>query len=584
MGRWWIPALALSCALGGTPGAGRASTGQTPDPGAAEVFRHYRQAVERTFVRDEPGARRFLAVAQVGESPYRVTWHRLVGDMDGDGGGEVLLERWRFTIDPIGFGFTGDYRAQVLNGANGRVLWTYRNEFHGGFPALAIEIRLSGGEAGLLFPKIDNQSAQSPTYRLTLEAVDSGGQGVWTRAFTTTCNLATGGIAGTDVPSAFQRFDPDGDAPTDFLVALTDYVKASVPDRAVARSEVFVLDARDGSMKPLGEVGPDVYWFHSIQAGPDLDGLGGDDIVIAGEENSPDSYLEARSGVDGGTIWRTEAYLGWYPWAAALPDMNSDGSADLIVGWDRPNTNERVFQISDARGVRPLWKAEGTFPYLLGDQDGDGTIDVGAYDFVHKRRKSGARFKAFSRGRLLYEESHVERLPECSGFCISGGFYLNAGDLDGDALRDTYVLTSVPTNDKPKRWEYAVADADGSLLYQELDLAPVRGTLDRGAGGDLVGFERTGAGVVRVTAYDGITRRSLWSRSYRMTGARNLGPYGPYGAAMELDGHAGVEVVVTLAGRRVETLLALDGTTGEILWQRPVTGAARVGTSPEETP
>lgn len=568
--------LILCVLLLGAPATAGSDDRAAPDERAARAFKSYRTAVERALIRGEPAMRRFFTAVRAAEDRHRVTWHRAIGDLNGDGSRDVLVERWRFTVDPVGFGLTGDYRAQVLGGDRGTLLWSYRNEYSGGFPVLAFKIRLGGGAPGLLFPKIDNQSAESPTYRLTLQAIDGYGRGVWQRAFTSTFSWFTGDVAGTDVPFAFQKFDPDGDAATDFLVALTDYVKAAVPDRAVARSEIFTLDARDGSLVFRGSAGPDVYWFHSIQAGPDIDGEGGDDVVIAGEENSPDSYLEARSGLTGETIWREETHLGWNPWAHAVPDMSSDGEKDLIVGWTRPRTNKRLFQIWDARRARPLWKQEGTFPYLLGDVDEDGAADIGAYEFVHTRKRSGARFMAFSRGLLLYKASYVHKLPECQGFCFSFGFYLDAGDIDGDRLRDTYVLSTHPSKGKPKRVEYAVAGADGGLLYRERNLVPVLGSIDGGRGDDLVGFTRSEEDVVTISAYDGITRRTLLSRPYEMTGAHNLGAFGAYDAAVDLDGDGNSELLVKLSGKGAETLMALDGATGNILWQRPVTGNAKV--------
>ncbi|MDQ3915374.1 MAG: hypothetical protein M3323_08630 [Actinomycetota bacterium] len=574
MGKRRTAALLLAIALA-------ASAPATADPiglgSPRKAFAAYRRAVERAIERGDADARRFFETVQAGDDRQVFYWHRGIDDLDGDGAQEVLLERWRVTMDPIGFGFSGDYRAQVLDGARGSTRWTYRNEFSGGFPVLALRISLGEGMPGLLFPKIDNQSAESPTYRLTFDAVlGSSGEAVWTRAFTSTYNLATGSIAGTDAPTALQKFEPDGDETTELLVALTDYAKAALPDRAVARSEVYVLDAADGSLRPLGEVGPDLVWFHSIQAGPDVDGLGGDDVVIAGNENSEDAYLEARSGIDGATIWRTPARIGWHTWAAALPDMNADGRRDIVVGWDRPNTNERVFQVWDAREPRPLWKAEGVFPYLVGDVDSDGTTDIGAFDLVHTRKRTGARFKAFSRGRLLYRTSHVRKLPDCDGVCFSFGFYLNAGDIDGDRLRDTYVLVAMPTKGKPKTIEYAASGADGSILYRRRNLAPLLGSLGGSAADDLLGFARAGHDVIRVAAYDGPTMRALWTRSYRMAGAKNLGPYGAYDGAIELDGGGRGELLLTVAGKSASTLVALDGGSGDLLWQRPVTGGRRV--------
>jgi hypothetical protein len=87
-----------------------------------------------------------------------------------------------------------------------------------------------------------------------------------------------------------------------------------------------------------------------------------------------------------------------------------------------------------------------------------------------------------------------------------------------------------------------------------------------------VGSTRSEKGIVQVTAYEGVGRRILWSRAFRMKGARNLGPYGAYDAAAELDGDGGTELVVTVTAPDAVTLLALEGATGNILWQRPIRG------------
>ena len=546
--------------------------GSRPTNIARIAFEEYRTTLERALTRGDPELRRFYEYLQTADDRFRIDWHRSIHDLTGDGAEEILVERLRFTIDEVTFSFTGDYRARLLNGRTGRFLWDYENEYEGGFPVLAMTMRVGRGVPGLLFPKVDMQSAESPTYRLSLAAADARGKLRWERTFTSSYNLATGDVAGTDAPVAFERFDPDGDAPSDFLIGLTDYVKAAVPDRAVARSDLLILDGRDGELREMGTVGPDTYWFHSIQAGPNIDGTPGEDIVIAGEENSPDSYLETRSGLSGDTIWRRSTHLGWYPWAHRMPDMNGDGNDDMIVGWDRPQSNERVFQIWDAREGRSLWKAEGTFPYLLGDADNDSITDIGAFQFVHTRKRSGARFLAYSKGHQLYRRSYVRRLPTCDGFCFTLGFYLDAGDLDGDRLRDTYVLTSYPTKRKPKIVEYTVSGRDARVLFEQRHVAPVLGSIDGNVGDDLVGSTRSEKGIVRVTAYEGVGRRILWSRAFRMKGARNLGPYGAYDAAAELDGDGGTELVVTVTAPDAVTLLALEGATGNILWQRPIRG------------
>lgn len=91
-----------------------------------------------------------------------------------------------------------------------------------------------------------------------------------------------------------------------------------------------------------------------------------------------------------------------------------------------------------------------------------------------------------------------------------------------------------------------------------------------------MGFTRSSKNVVTVSAYDGVTRRTLWRRSYRMAGARNLGPFGAYDSATELDGYGGRELLIKLSGGRNEVLLALEAATGRVQWQRTVRGDAEV--------
>jgi hypothetical protein len=562
MGTRRTAALLLAATLLAPAAAGAGDRGESD-----RAYEHYRRNVARTLAGDQQTARRLLAQVDQTSDEQVVDWYRDVHDLDGDGASEVLLERWRITLDPVVFAFTGTYEARVLDGASGRVEWTYGNDFERGWPVLAQPVSLGEGRPGFVFFTIDEATAEAPTRRVTLDAAYGSGEIVWTRAFTSTYNYATGSAAASDVPTTVSRFEPDGDEATEYLVALTDFAGA-----ATVRSDVYALDAADGSLSPLGEVGPDPFLDHSIGTGPDIDGRRGDDFVVVGAENTDDAYMAARSGLDGSPIWETPAKLGRGTWTSPVRDMSGDGAWDLAVGWDRPNDDEPIFQFWDARRGVPLWKAHGVFPYVLGDHDRDGRPDVGSYEFIHDENRSGARFQAFSRGRLLYRTTQVQKPLRCTGFCSSFGFYLDGGDIDADGLRDTYVLVTMSDGQRSEVHEYAVAGADGGLLYRQRRLSPVLGSLDAGPGTDLVGFARAGKDEVRVEALDGDSRRTLWSRSYRMRGADGLGPFGAYDAAAELDGDRGSELVLEVTAGAARTLVAVDGRSGEILWQRPLTG------------
>lgn len=112
------------------------SAAPAPSDEARRAFTNYRTSIERALIQSDPDARRFFQMVKAAEDGReQVTLHRPVEDMDSDGVRDVLVERFRFTRDPVGLALSGDSRAQVLSGRTGELLWTTATIFQAGSPS-----------------------------------------------------------------------------------------------------------------------------------------------------------------------------------------------------------------------------------------------------------------------------------------------------------------------------------------------------------------------------------------------------------------------------------------------------------------
>jgi hypothetical protein len=245
--------------------------------------------------------------------------------------------------------------------------------------------------------------------------------------------------------------DVDGDGHLDVIGAAYD-------------SLVVLLNAGDGTLRApvFYQTG---YGNYSI-AVSDFDGDGHPDVALGnwGDRRRVDVFRNAGDG----TFLPPESFFDEGAAEITAADLDADGRMDLVVA------------SSAGLGVHLLWNAGTTFlqagfspapftPYdlVLGDVDGDGTLDVVAVDYASGK---GAVLRGAGDGTFTL----VQRF-DASGIVV--------GDLDGDGDIDVVAGVTLPTGGTVLR----VYRSDGGVLAvaQELPFSPPRALADLDGDGAL---------------------------------------------------------------------------------------------------
>jgi hypothetical protein len=197
---------------------------------------------------------------------------------------------------------------------------------------------------------------------------------------------------------AVQTTDLDGDGVRDIAIGPREIAAPALPRRYA----VEIYSARTGELLRLLDQpdGWDVTYGRTMLSGPDLNGDGVEDILIAdgnatllGVGNSDDGLVECRSGADGALLWRFAPQNGEYTGTsiALIDDLDNDGAPEVLVGSPERlatanNTPEQpfgaVYVLSGASGT--VMRTHPGLDYFTlfglscapaGDIDGDGVGD-----------------------------------------------------------------------------------------------------------------------------------------------------------------------------------------------------------------
>jgi hypothetical protein len=503
--------------------------------------------------------------------------HRSIGDLNGDDVTEIVIDHWTLTWDPTGtfFFLNGSYRAMILDGASGKKMFTHEAVFVDGFAAV-VPFRVGQeGEPGLLAWESHGISS---AYTVRYTGLTAQGESLWTRLLPSTWNWQTGNRwllpagGATDALMAADRIDVKPGRASDLLIGQSDYLLAP-GTKPIARTTVSVLHGEDGSLTelPVSEMSTEA--IPMVAGMPDLDHDQSDDFVLLGNADSDDGHISAFGARDGSAIWSTKYELRPWPWAEAIGDFRGSSTKDLMVEYDTRDT--RVFAIVDGNTGKIAWSRKAIFPYVAGDIDKDGAPDIAGFYFIHGSIDKDV-FVAFSNdGRKLYEVDYIPDTSECNkSFCFTFGFYLNAGDLNDDGVRDTYV-------EQQTSWDrdvisYIVTGRTGKMLYERRGLVPVKGAVD-GRGDDLGVIGRRGKHRLSLSILNGSDLSEHWQLVIEGQAAKKFADgWAPYGAAVRLNSDRCADVLIAVKGAGAVILVALDGRDGSVLWQRAVTGGGRV--------
>lgn len=527
-----------------------------------------RQTHRVFYERTLPAARALAAGAeQVGDS-HNYYFVQPIHDLDGDGIGDVIVQVYDITSAPVDVRFTsstGSLTAYALSGRTGRELWSRTEDYADG-SAGVMPLRV-GEDAtnGVVVFKVEGGTA---AYTIELNALDGSGEQLWSQTVTSSYNFYTGaGLftpagAATDAPTTFHRFNGVEGSAQDLLLAVSDYV-VSRGGQQVGTTEAKAIDGVDGSVVDYGISATSTEMVPYADAIADVTGDGLDDVVMLTKESGRDLVV-AYDSSDSSELWQLETRFSDYVWTRRMPDLAGDSKRDFVVAFQRGNRH--VFHVVDAGRGRVAWSGRAWAPYPIGRADRDRRQDVGGFGFVSERRRQGTRFLVFSSGgRRLYSRVHESDVSSCRRNCILFSFLLQAGDLNGDAVKDRYVTQWLVGGQSRSRNDYVVSGRTGRKLYRR-KLIPLLGNVDGRGAGDLATLSRKNGGLLLRTL-TGKGARLVWRSRVRWPGfTRPAFPLQPYGAALQLDRDGCDDVLLMARTGRGAVLTALDGRTGKPKW------------------
>lgn len=495
---------------------------------------------------------------------------RAIADLNNDSIDEIVLDHYDLTWSGANVFPDGTYTPTILDGRTGKREWSVEISFIDGFAGLSRFNVGRHGVPGVLLFKLDFFST---AYTVTYDALDGKGQRVWQQILPSTWNWNTGeswtspvAIA-TDSLVAADRIDAPGKA-DDLLIGQADYVDPPAEGKVVT-TDVSILDGATGELVPTDV---SVISTHKtpIPAGvKDLDHDGFDDFVMITKEKGEDGRLSAYSSSDHSVVWDRRFDFSMQGWAHGMRDLVGDRTPDVLIGYD--TWSKEWFGVADGATGKVRWMAQGLFPYVLGDVDGDQRLDFGAFHLDDKMD----RFLAYDNaGKPIYDVGHkIDRSTCDEDFCFTFGFYMDAGDVTNDGIRDRYMQLSTSWDNSEVT--YMTSGRTGQMIHDDSGFVPVRGSLD-GYGDDLAWAQRSDRGL-SVTTFDGRDLSPIWRIELRgPTVGGFADSFFPYDAAATLNRDRCSDLLVGIRKGESLTLVAIDGNSGSVLWNRSMSGRSQV--------
>ena len=387
-------------------------------------------------------------------------WTVAVGDLDGDGVGDLAEPQSGIVFDPSLTGVT------ARSGASGEPLWQVR------LPLVTriLPVRTGpGDEPGLV-------AVADGIHHAGVAMVDRTGEVLWYRTWP----------AATDITVTTGGFLPGGG--DDLMVARYDGAGSTKSTRVAE-----IVNGGTGATAAV--LGPELIGARYTDPVPlgDLDGDGATDLAwtVPSATDTGGSAVRAISGDDGRTLWEngTLDQSGIDP-PTPVGDMTGDGRPDLVVttgGW----STSTLFSGADGTVA---WTRPGQRALAVQDISGDRLPDVVLLD----GDESGVTARAYDRfGRTVYRS----RLPY--------NWFEPAGDLTRDGVTD--FRATWWREDHHRTPEGLIDGRSGRVLRThptETEIPLGRSVDCRGAD-TLTGTYGKTSGVVR--ALDGRNGRTLWS-------------------------------------------------------------------------
>jgi len=297
-----------------------------------------------------------------------------IADVNNDGKNEVIIG-------------SSDGRMYVLNGEDGRVVWSFNTGSSSvSSPAIA-DVNMDGYQDVLLFSSLHNLYCLS----------GNSGSLLWALTFSDSVSM------GSPVMS-----DVDGDGKLEIIAAIlsgwviavngedgstlwesqVNYQHLYIPALADVNGDGIVdivigsfgryLDSDDGALVVLNGLDGAVLWQRTFS-----DNLTGDPVVGDIDNDGRKEVVAgvlgtgfyAFEGENGATLWTYPIDRPLLPVFSVIGDVNSDNKLDVVVTSGSPWAT-RIEALNGENGGR-LWSfLKGPGMPALGDVDGDGRIEV----------------------------------------------------------------------------------------------------------------------------------------------------------------------------------------------------------------
>ena len=413
-----------------------------------------------------------------------------VGDLDGDGRGEVVLgapgeDAGRLWI--ISGAQLADGSPLDAQDATWSVLGDEAGDEAGSGAGRAGDVD-GDGVPDLLAGAWQSQASSGRFYLLYGADMGAGGE----LALAEAPVIITGDAPGDRLRRwSVVPGDVDGDGRDDLLLGANDVFSGTDSGRAyiflAADLEPGAYAASDASVQ-LTATGDDQLG-QSVSIVPDIDGDGLDEVAVSapkddGEVSVGRLYLMYGGGLERGTraaedadlIFPAQAHISSRFGGHGVGDLDGDGSGDVVisatgasvdgieaagqVGWfpgsALPAQGEVAFE--DAAvvflGDQPSGYLSG-FP-LLGDIDGDGSLDLALREVSAENERIMNLVLTLPSGGTM-PAAQAERRYVCATGGDDGTLRTPTDDLDGDGLDDLLFTARDWGGEASDSWQYGRA-------------------------------------------------------------------------------------------------------------------------------
>lgn len=358
-----------------------------------------------------------------------------VGDLDGDGFGEIIAGAPRF--DGASGVKVDSGIAYVYSGRTRALLFTIEGENAGdGFGASVAGIGDFNGDGTPDF------GVGAPYYH-GAAGVGSGKVYVYSGVDAATLRTLEGNGAQT-------RFGAQIGAAGRFSAASAHDVIVSEPYNGFGKA--FVFSFASGSLPVAGFSGPpDLSFATDVACAGDFNGDGRDDVIVGApneQQVGPLDRVYIYSGADASLLLEipgetSDGYFGAS--VATAYDYDDDGRSEVVVGAPLANASGRVHVFSSAGGTTPIatFDGENPFDYFgsavagLRDFNGDGRNDIAVSALQYPFTSGNHTGKVY-----VYSGSNNSLLFAADGEAGDDRFGRSlhpAGDVNGDSLSELIV-------------------------------------------------------------------------------------------------------------------------------------------------